>query len=94
LNTNEILNQPLYTNYTHYVELWRLESHRSSGFIRHVWRTAAVTGLVQLPDAAPLSLTQATILLGLVKCEATSKQWVTAVGDCGCKLGVALPLRV
>jgi len=30
-----------------------------------------------------------------VKCVAISKQWVTAVEDCGCKLpGVALPLRV
>jgi len=30
-----------------------------------------------------------------VKCVAISKQWVTAVEDCGCKLpGVALSLRV
>jgi len=31
------------------------------------------------------SLTQATIRLGWVKCGATSKQWVTAVEDCGNK---------
>jgi len=30
-----------------------------------------------------------------MKCVAISKQWVTAVEDCGCKSpGVALPLRV
>jgi len=41
--------------------------------------------LVQLPDVAHSSLAQATILSGSVKCEATSKQWVTAVENCGCK---------
>jgi len=39
------------------------------------------------------SLTQATILSGSVKCEATSKQCLTAVEDCGCELGVAVLLR-
>jgi len=43
-------------------------------------------------DVALSSLTQATILLGSLKCVATSKQWVTADEDCGCKLlpGVVL----
>jgi len=42
---------------------------------------------VRLPDAALSSLTHlASILSGTVKCVATSKQWVTAVEACGCKL--------
>jgi len=40
---------------------------------------------VQLADTALSSLTQATILLGSVKCEATSKQRMAAVENCGCK---------
>jgi len=41
-------------------------------------------------------LTQAILSFrGAVKCVAISKQWATAIGDCGCILpGVALPLRV
>jgi len=35
-----------------------------------------------------------SILSRSVKCEATSKQLVTAVKHLGCKLGVALPLRL
>jgi len=39
-------------------------------------------------------MTLATILLGSVKCEATSEQWVIAVEDCRCKLPfVALSLH-
>jgi len=41
------------------------------------------------------SLTQVSSFRGSVKCVAISKQWVTAVEDCGYILpGVALPLRV
>jgi len=51
---------------------------------------------VQLPNAALQSLTQATVLSGSGKCVAISKQRVTAIEDCECKLlpGVALTLLV
>jgi len=39
-----------------------------------------------LTPGTDTSTTQSTILSGLVKCEATSKQWVTAVEDYESKL--------
>jgi len=39
----------------------------------------------QLPDAAFTSLTYATILSESAKCEATSRPWMTAVENGGCK---------
>jgi len=46
----------------------------------------APVALVQLLYAALSSLTNATFLLGSLKCVATSKQWMTAVENCRCKL--------
>jgi len=62
----------------------RLESRWSSGnTLASDWRQPGAR--VQHPNASLSSLTQATFLSGSVKCEGTSKQWVIADENCGCK---------
>jgi len=63
---------------------------RDSTVVRSSWPGG--NALAFDASAALSSLTQATNLSGLVKCVATSQQWVTAVEDCRYKLSPGLAL--